>query len=458
MALRVRRSLRVSLARLCVVVMLACGVRLAAAEPASWDQVPAILARIKAPVFPDRDFSILDFGAKPDGTADCTDAFRNAIASANTAGGGRVVVPAGKYLSGAIHLKSNVNLHLAEGATIKFSTDAKQYLPAVFTRFECIEVMNYSPLIYAFEQENIAITGKGTLDGQASNSNWWPWTQPARADVAALQKMGNTDVPVAQRVFGDGHFLRPNLLQPVRCKNVLIEGVTVKSSPMWTIHPLYCTNVIVRGVTVDGSGPNTDGCDPDSCTDVLIENCTFNTGDDCIAIKSGRDRDGHRVNIPCQNIIIRGCTMKNGHGGITCGSETAGDIRNVFAEDCVLDSPNLNMAIRLKTSSERGGAIEDVFIRNCTIRKAGMAGIHMTLKYSKGPGPYTPAIRRIDIRNCKFANVPKAIVIDGLSDAAKITDITVQDCTFDNVAGPNAITHAANVRLINVKVDGKAME
>ncbi len=442
----------------CVLVLLICRAELSAAEPASWDQVPAILARIKAPVFPDRDFSVLDFGAKGDGAADCTDAFRKAITAANAAGGGRVVVPAGKYLSGAIHLRSNVNLHLAEGATIKFSTDPKQYLPVVFTRFECIELMNYSPLIYAYERENIAVTGQGTLDGQASKTNWWPWTQPARTDVAALQNMGNTDVPVAQRIFGDGHFLRPNLLQPVRCKNVLIEGVTVKSSPMWTIHPLYCTNVTVRGVTVDGSGPNTDGCDPDSCTDVLIENCTFNTGDDCIAIKSGRDRDGHRVNIPCQNIIIRGCTMKNGHGGITCGSETAGDIRNVFAEDCTLDSPNLNMAIRLKTSSERGGAIEDVFIRNCTIRKAGVAGIHMTLKYSKGPGPYTPAIRRIDIRNCKFSNVPKAIVVEGLSASAKITDITVQDCIFDNVAGPNAISNADNVRLIHVKVDGKAME
>jgi polygalacturonase len=429
-----------------------------AAEPTSWDQVPAILARIKAPVFPNRDFSILDFGAKPDGVSDCTDAFRKAIAAASAAGGGRVVVPAGTWLSGAIHLKSNVDLHLAEGATIKFSTDAKQYLPAVFTRFECIEVMNYSALVYAFEQENIAVTGKGTLDGQANNSNWWAWTKPARGDVADLENMGNADVPVAQRVFGDGHFLRPNLLQTVRCKNVLVEGITIKSSPMWTIHPLYCTNVTVRGVTVVGSGPNTDGCDPDSCADVLIENCTFNTGDDCIAVKSGRDRDGHRVNIPCQNIIIRGCTMKNGHGGITCGSETAGDIRNVFAEDCILDSPDLNMAIRLKTSSERGGVIEDVFIRNCTIRRAGVAGIHMTLKYSKGPGPYTPAIRRIDIRNCKFSNVPKAIVIEGLSESAKITDITMQDCTFDNVASPNAISNADNVRLINVKVDGKAME
>ncbi|MFI5381898.1 MAG: glycoside hydrolase family 28 protein [Tepidisphaerales bacterium] len=429
-----------------------------AAESASWDQVPAILARIKAPVFPDRDFSILDFGAKPDGVADCSDAFRKAITAANTAGGGRVLVPAGNYLSGAIHLKSNVNLHLAEGATIKFSTDPKQYLPAVFTRWECVEVMNYSAMIYAFEQENIAITGKGTLDGQARNANWWAWKDTARADVASLMKMAGADVPVAQRVFGDGHFLRPNLLQPVRCRNMLIEGVTVKNSPMWTINPVYCTNVIVRGVTAEGNGPNTDGCDPDSCTDVLIENCTFNTGDDCIAIKSGRDRDGHRVNIPCQNIIIRGCTMKNGHGGITCGSESAGDIRNVFAEDCTLSSPNLLMAIRLKTSPERGGVIEDVFVRNCTILKAGQAGIHMTLKYSSGPGAYTPVIRRIDIRNCRFSNVPRAIFIEGLSESARITDVTVQDCTFEKVAGRNAISNAGNVRLINVKVDGKAME
>ncbi len=398
---------------------------------------------------------MLEHGAAGDGKTDCTEAFRKAIAAANAAGGGRVVVPEGDYLTGAIHLRSNVNLHLLEGATIRFSTDPKQYLPPVFTRWECTEVMNYSGFVYAFDQQNIAVTGKGVLDGQADDSNWWAWKRTGRKDVADLLKMGNEDVPVARRIFGEGRFLRPSLLQPVRCRNVLIEGVTVRNSPMWTIHPIYCTNVIVRGVKAEGTGPNTDGCDPDSCTDVLIEDCSFNMGDDCIAIKSGRDRDGHRVNIPCQNVVIRNCRMKNGHGGITCGSETAGDIRNVFAEDCVLDSPNLMMAIRLKTSAERGGAIEDVFVRNCAIRRSSQAGIHMTLKYSKGPGDYTPVIRRAHIENCRFANVPRAIFIEGLSEIAKIRDILVRDCVFEHVSAPNVITHAENVMLDNVKIDGR---
>ena len=303
---------------------------------------------------PARDFDATRFGAVGDGQTDCTAAFAKAIAACHEAGGGRVVVPAGTYLSGTIHLKSKVNLHVDEGATIRFSTDPAKYLPVVFTRFEGTEVMNYSPLLYAFEQEDIAVTGRGTLDGQGSRDNWWGWTSKARADISALVKMGGEDVPVAKRVFGEGHYLRPYLFQPCRCSNVLLEGVTVKNSPMWTISPLYCRNVTVPQVTVEASGPNTDGCDPDSCVDVLIEKCVFNTGDDCIAIKSGRDRDGHRVGLPSENIVIRGCTMKNGHGGITCGSEAAGDIRNVFAEDCLLNSPNLNMPLRFKTSPAQG--------------------------------------------------------------------------------------------------------
>ncbi len=291
----------------------------------AWAQADEIVKRITAPTFPAHDFPVTKQGAVPDGKTDCTAAFRDTIQACSKAGGGRVVVPAGNYLTGPIQLESNVNLHLAKDAAIHFSTDMSQYLPVVFTRFESTEVMNYSPFVYALDQENIAITGEGTLDGQAAAAGWYAWKK-SNVDRAALTKMGNADVPVAQRIFGAGHELRPNFIQPYRCKNVLIEGVHIIDSPMWVLNPTLCTNVTIRDVTVDSKGrnrpaPNSDGCDPDSCTDVLIEACRFNTGDDCLALKAGRDHDGRRVNAPCQNIVIRNCKFDAGHGGITAGSE-----------------------------------------------------------------------------------------------------------------------------------------
>lgn len=424
----------------------------AEAAAAAWARVPEILARIKPPTFPAQDFDITSYGAKGDDKTDCTEAFRRAIDACNKAGGGRVVVPAGTWSSGAIHLKSQVNLHLAPGATIRFSTDTKKY-PLVFTRFECTEVMNFSPLIYAFEQENVAITGEGTLDGQGAAWHAWKST----TDSQKLVKMGNDGVPVAQRIFGEGHTLRPNFVQPMRCRNVLIEGVRIINSPMWVLNPLYCTNVTVSGVTVETTGPNTDGCDPDSCTDVLIQDCSFDNGDDCIAVKSGRDVDGRRVNIPCQNVVIRNCTFKAGHGGVTMGSETAGGIRNVFAEDCHFDSPDLDMAMRFKTSPARGGYIEDIYLRNCTVKTAKY-GIHLTQRYGGNgarEGSEKPPVRNIDIRDSKFATLTKgSIFIEGWSADLKINDITVADCVFADAKGKSVVTNATRIFLHNVKNSG----
>ena len=416
------------------------------ASAQAWSGMPEILARIVAPTFPAREFVITSYGAVGDGATDCTAAFRQAIEACNQAGGGKVVVPAGVFLTGAIHLKSNVDLDLAKAATIRFSTDPKSFLPVVFTRNECIEVMNYSPFIYALEQENVAITGEGTIDGQASQSVWYNWK--SSADSKRLSEMGEQGVPVAQRVFGEGHHLRPDFVELVRCRNVLIEGVRIIDSPMWVLHPLYSTNVTVRGVTVDTEGPNTDGCDPDSCTDVLIKDCSFSDGDDCIAIKSGRDADGRRVNIPCQNLIIQNCKFKDGHGGVAMGSETSGGIRNVYAEDCVFDSPNLDSAMRFKTNPARGGFIEDVHIRNCSVKTARV-GIHMTMKYASSgarDGGSVPIVKNIDIRDSTFANLTKqAVFIEGYSDSARITDVTVANCNFLTVRGPSFVTNASRI-------------
>jgi polygalacturonase len=416
----------------------------------AWSRVPEILKRIVPPKFPDREFDVTKFGAIGDGTNDCTKAFAAAIAACHNAGGGKVIVPPGNFLSGAIHLLSNVNLHLEKGATIQFSTDPKKFLPLVFSR-DVAEMMNYSPFIYAFEQENIAVTGEGTLDGQASKSVWMSWLK--KADGAGLTAMGDKEIPVAQRIMGEGHFIRPNFVEPVRCKNVLIEGVRVVDSPMWELHPLYCTNVTVRGVSISSHGKNNDGCDPDSCTDVLIENCVFDTGDDCIAVKAGRDHDGRRVNIPCENVVIRDCKFKQGHGGVTMGSETAGGIRNVFAENCEMDSPDLDQALRFKTNPARGGFIERIFIRNCNIAVARY-GIYITMRYASSglsSGDAIPAVRDIDIRDCIFAKLTKQpIFIEGWSPSAQVSDVTIANCVFKNVAQPElTITNAARIHLLN---------
>ncbi len=328
--------------------------RIVVASGSAASDKASILARIKPPVFPNRDFDIRKFGAEEGGGKLCTDAIKKAVGACSAAGGGRVLVPKGTFLTGAIHLQSNVNLYVSEGATLLFSTDPKDYLPVVFSRFESTECMNYSPFIYAFEKENIGVTGPGTLDGQASQEHWWDWRLKARggvtrdeqggdSDVKTLvEKMGNKDVPVEKRVFGEGHYLRPNFVQPYRCKNVLLEGFTMKRSPMWELNPTLCQNVTVRNVTIDSHGPNNDGCDPDACRDVLIEKCTFSTGDDCIAIKAGRNRDGRRVGVPCENLIVQDCVMKDGHGGVSIGSEVSGGIRNVYIERCQMSSPILS--------------------------------------------------------------------------------------------------------------------
>ena len=422
--------------------------------PKGWSEVPSILKRIVPPKFPDREFAIAKFGAVGDGTSDCTVAFRDAIDACSKAGGGRVTVPPGRYLTGAIHLKSHVNLHVSKGATILFSTNPVHFLPVVFSR-DRAEMMNYSPLIYAFEQENVAVTGEGTLDGQASKGVWPAWVKKAGADAEKLAAMGDRELPVSRRVLGQGYHIRPNFVEPVRCRNVLIEGVTVVDSPMWVLHPVYCTNVTIRGVTVISHGKNNDGCDPDSCTDVLIEDCTFDTGDDCIAVKAGRDHDGRRVNIPCENVVIRGCRFRDGHGGVTLGSETAGGLRNVFAENCHFDSTNLDIALRFKSNPERGGFIKNVHIRNSEIKTARY-GIHMTLRYfgrEVKDAKFIPEMRDIDIRDCKFDRLlDQAVFIEGYSPKSQISDVTVTNCEFPAGLKENTVTNAVRIQLTGNRI------
>jgi polygalacturonase len=422
-----------------------------AAEPTGWDAVPAILAEIEPPTFPDRDFPVTEHGAVGDGKTDCRGAFDQAIAACHAAGGGRVVVPQGDWLvRGPIHLQSNVNLHLAAGSTVRFGTDPADYLPVVLARFEGNDVMNYSPFIYALDAENIALTGSGTFDGQADAKHWWSW-KSASHESDALRQMGEDNVPAAERVFGAGHELRPNFVQPYRSKNVLIEGVTFTNSPMWIITPCLCENLIVRGVTVNSHGPNNDGCDPESCRNVLIENCTFDTGDDCIAIKSGRNADGRRIGVPSENIIIRGCRMKDGHGGVVLGSEMSGGIRNVFVENCEMDSPNLDRAIRLKSNSLRGGYLENLYVRNIQVGQVADAVVRINLNYDRDRGDQLPLVQNIFIEGVTSEKSKYPFYFAGL-DGMKIRNVVLENCTFRNAAKPSVIENVDEITLRNFRL------
>jgi unsaturated rhamnogalacturonyl hydrolase len=433
----------------------------AASEKAWTEEMPAILARIKAPTFPKREFSIVAFGAPTDGKGDSTDAIRKAIDACNAAGGGVVLVPAGTFQTAAIHLKSNVNLHLDEGAKLLFSTDPKRY-PTVFTRWEGVECMNFSPLIYAYEQENIAVTGKGILDGQAGFDNWWGWvkldenTKPktplARASRNRLMKQADDDSLPKDRVYGLGEYLRPPFIQFYRCQNILIEDVTLLRSPFWVITPALSKNITVRGVNIRSHGVNNDGCDPESCSDILIENTTFDTGDDCIAIKSGRNNDGRRVNVPSENIIIRNCEFKDGHGGVVLGSECTGGIRNVFAENCRMDSPNLDRALRFKNNAVRGGVLENVHMRDVQIGSVAESVLTIDLLYEEGAkGPHKAVVRNVSMNNITSTNSPRVMFIRSF-EGAVIDDIRIAHSTFSGITTTEVMQHAGKIILDHVNI------
>jgi polygalacturonase len=441
----------------------------AAAGGDPWSRADAIVSRLEEPRFPNRDFLITRFGAAGNGKTDCTAAIRQAIDACNKAGGGRVVVPAGRFLTGAIHLRSGVNLYVAKGATLLFSTDPKDYLPVVLTRFEGNDCYNYSPLVYAYRQRNIAVTGQGTLDGQASDRHWWYLSgKPAHGwheglpkegpDSRKLRAQGDAGVPVARRVYGPGHYLRPSFVEPYGCTSVLIEGVTIKNAPMWVIHPLLSRSVTVRNVTVSSLGSNNDGCDPECCDGVLIDGCHFDTGDDCIAIKAGRGRDGIARGVPSKNIVIRGCRMGHGIGGITIGSEESGGVHDVYAEDITMTDRRASHMVYLKSNSQRGGTVERIFVRN--VRSAGVqaAAVHMTYYYAKvgpGAGPYRPVFRDIDLSGLTCRGSSNAISLHGYP-GAPIGAVRVSDCSFTGVTGQGVITSdVVGLRLTRVTVNGK---
>jgi polygalacturonase len=462
---RSSRPIRALLALAPLGLLVASAPIFAAESDADWAQMDEILKRIVAPTFPDKDFVITEYGAVGDGKKDCRPAITKAIEECSNAGGGRVVLPAGTFLSnGPVHLKSNVNLHIAEGATLLFGTDEKDFLPVVLTRWEGILLYNYSPLIYAKDQENIAVTGKGTIDGNGAEGIRRKFLAARTADNKAgheasrqeLWRLGAAKTPVEKRVFGKGHFLRPGGVEPFECKNVLIEGVTLTNMPFWVVHPIFCTNVTVRDIRIESTTGNNDGVDPDSCKDVLIEGCYFKTGDDAIAIKSGRDQDGWTVGRPSENIVVRNCTFAGRLYGLAIGSEMSGGVRNVFVEDCKAVSGRA--AIYTKGNLDRGGVVENVRVRRIQAEKMSEAAVRFESNYHGHRGEHHPPQFRnfvIEDVHCKSSNA-YGVYIEGQPETP-VTDVVLRNITVDEAKAPLWIHHIKNVRFENVKVNGQPL-
>lgn len=422
------------------------GVATSPADP--WSAMSEIQKRIVPPQFPAREFNLAKFGAVADGRTVCTTAFRDAIAACAKAGGGTVVVPAGKFLTAPIHLRNGVNLHLADGAEIIFSDKPEDYLPVVFVRVGGIELYNYSPLIYARDCTNIAVTGRGKLNGNAKA--WWDWKS---RETKAGFEMGAMGVPVEQRVFGKPeHAIRPSFLCLVSCTNVLLADFTIGGGPNWTIHPIYCRNTTLRGVNVVTDGPNNDGVDPDSCSDLLIENCTFDTGDDCVVLKSGYNEDGWRVGRPTENVILRNCSSKRGHGGLVIGSEMSGGVRNVFMEDC--EFAGTDRAIRIKSRGDRGGVVENIYARNLKVKNMQREVAILNMDYGSDRNQTTirkaPVFRNMQFENITGDGAPMAILIQGLADSP-IENIRFVNMTIRSTKGVVA-NYAKGLVFDNVQV------
>ncbi len=408
-----------------------------------------------SPAFPDRDFDVRRYGASGDGKTDCRAAIAKAIAECHAAGGGRVVVSAGDWLcNGPIHLAANVNLHLAEGSTIRFGTNPADYLPAVLVRWEGTRCRNYSPLIYAYRQDNIAITGRGTLDGQASRF-WHEWKRKQTPDQEALRKMGMELTPLEQRVFGAGHYLRPSLFQPYECRNLLIEGVTFKDSPFWTVHPVFCNNVTVRGIRVLPGTTNDDGVDPDSCRDVLIEDCVFDTADDNIAIKAGRDQDAWDLP-PCENIIVRRCTgIRSRANGYCVGSEMSGSVRNVFIENNKVG--DVQSALYVKSNSDRGGTVENIWMRANSVETCDWF-IKIETDYKGITGhPYPSAYRNFHFENLTCKTARECGIYSVGIPAKPVSGISFKNVTVEIAATPTKILNTQSVEMQNVRINGKLL-
>ena len=447
----------------------------ACAFAAGWDdnEYKRIEQSIQLPKIAERQFLITSFGAKTTATAAQNQkAINRVISLVSKKGGGKVIIPKGTWNTGAIELKSHVNLVLEEGATLHFAFEPKLY-PLVRTSWEGLACWNYSPCIYAYKATDIAITGKGAIDGGGNNDTFWQWNGSPRfgykegvtkesqklGSRSKLLKMAEDGVPFDERKFGMGYGLRPQLVNMVHCERILIKDVKMINSPFWVMHPLLSKNITVDGVYVWNEGPNGDGCDPEACENVLIQNCVFHTGDDCIAIKSGRNNDGRLWNQPSKNIIIRNCKMEDGHGGVVIGSEISGGCENVYAENCVMDSPHLERILRIKTNNCRGGQVQNINMRNVVVGQCKEAVVKINLDYERKEICYRgfePIVNNVNVENVTCQKSDYGVLIIGRDSLENVYDINIKNCKFDGVVKePVKITgKTRNVKFDNLVING----
>ena len=433
----------------------------------------AIERSIEQPKIAERTVVITKFGAKTTASAaQNQQAIHRAIAYLAKQGGGKVVVPAGKWQTGALRLASGIELVVSKDALLQFVFDRSLY-PLVKTSWEGMMCWNYSPCIYSYGADDVVVSGEGTIDGGGSNETWWPMcgkqvfgyvkgvTKEAQVSGSRrrLQQLAEDDVPWDERRFGLGQGLRPQLINFVKGNRVRVSGVTLLHSPFWVIHPLLCKNVTVDGVKIWNEGPNGDGCDPEACENVLIQNTHFHTGDDCIAIKSGRNNDGRMWNKPSRNIIIRNCVMEDGHGGIVIGSEISGGCKNVYAEDCTMDSPHLDRVLRIKTNNCRGGRIENINMRRVKVGQCKEAVVKINLDYEPEEPCYRgfePEVRDVNVEDVTCRKSAYGVLIVGRDSVENVSDIRLKDCVFNGIGRENVrITgKTRNVKFDNVMMNG----
>ncbi len=404
-------------------------------------------------VIPDREIDIRTLGAVEGGQVKNTAVIRAAIDTLAEQGGGRVVIPAGRWLTGPIRFRSGIELHLERGCEVLFSTDKEDYLPAVFTLYEGMRCYTYAAQLYAHQCHDIAVTGEGTFNGQGFV--WWYMASMYREGVQDLHDAGESRRPVEQRVYDtEAQGLRPGLLHFVDCQNVLIEGCTFKFSPFWTVHPTWCENIIVRNIRVCNPydhAPNTDGCNLEGCKRGLVDGIWADTGDDAVCLKAGRDEDGRQQNRPCEDIVLRNIVANRSHGGITIGSEMSSGVRNIYVDGC--EFLQNFIGIWIKTAPERGGYVRDVEFHNIKIGKLRHQGICFTMgyyvdDYAPDDFPHMPVVENILVEDfsCEYAGV--AVKIEGCQNAP-MRNIRLKNVTA--TGGVNVETaHVSNLCMENV--------